>query len=81
MSDRKRIKLTHGSARVDENCSRATIKALDKLSILAYEMENEPLNIDSVSKSVTCENYNNGFYDDYGTDLCENCGERKGKHN
>ena len=49
MSDRKRIKLTHGSARVDENCSRATIKALDQLSILAYEMENEPLNIDSVT--------------------------------
>jgi len=35
----------------------------------------------NVSKSVICENYNNGFYADYGTDLCENCGERKGKHN
>ena len=33
----KRIKLTHGSARVGDNCSDKTIKALDKLSKLAYE--------------------------------------------
>ena len=45
----KRVKLTHGSARVDENCSKETIEALDNMSKLAYEMVSEPLNIANVS--------------------------------
>ena len=77
MSDRKIIKLTHGSARVDENCSRATIKALDQLSILAYEMENEPLNIDSVSKIAVCQYCNNELCDAQAfNQQCFKCGKK-----
>ena len=32
----KRINLTHGTARVDENISNETLKALNKLSELAF---------------------------------------------
>jgi hypothetical protein len=49
MIKQKRVKLTHGSARVDENCSEETIKALDNLCKLAYEIVSEPLNIDGVT--------------------------------
>lgn len=52
MSEQKRVKLTHGTARVDENCSKETLTALDELSKIAYEMESEPLNIDSVILSA-----------------------------
>lgn len=45
----KRVKLTHGSARVDENCSKETIAALNNMSKLAYEMVSESLNIASVN--------------------------------
>jgi len=32
------------------------------------------------SSNGVCDNYENGFYGDYDTDLCTNCGERKAKH-
>lgn len=50
MSESKRVKLTHGTATVDKNCSKETLTALDELSKLAYERESEPLNIVDVSK-------------------------------
>ncbi len=39
MSSKKyvRLKLTHGSARVSEDCSLQTIEMLDKLSRIAYK--------------------------------------------
>jgi len=49
MNENKRVKLTHGTATVGKNCSEKTLKALDRLSKLAYEMESKPLNIDNVS--------------------------------
>lgn len=36
MEEQKRIKLTHGSARVDKDVSPETVEALNKLSELAY---------------------------------------------
>lgn len=39
MKEQKRISLTHGTARVDKNCSKETIEALDQMSKLAYNME------------------------------------------
>lgn len=35
----KRIKLTHGTARVSDNISEQTIEALNKLSEMAYKLE------------------------------------------
>jgi len=37
----KRVKLKHGSARVEDNCSKETIEALNKLSELAFNKEND----------------------------------------
>ena len=39
MDKQKRVKLTHGSARVNENCSSETINALDELSKCVYKNE------------------------------------------
>jgi hypothetical protein len=39
MNNQKRVNLTHGSARVDKDCSKETIIALNKISELAYEMD------------------------------------------
>ena len=49
MDEQKRVKLTHGTARVDKNCSKETLSALDELSKLAYEQTNKPLNIARVT--------------------------------
>ena len=35
---------------------------------------------ESIFDRKACDNYVNGFYGEYGLDSCENCGERKGKH-
>ncbi len=35
----KRVPLTHGSARVDNDCSQETINALNKMSELIYNMD------------------------------------------
>jgi len=57
----KRIKLTHGSARVSKGITDQTIEALNKLSELAYNHEPEPelykllglvFSIDNVMKSI-----------------------------
>ena len=37
MKEQKRVKLTHGSARVDLNCSEETIMALDEMTKLAFD--------------------------------------------
>jgi len=29
---------------------------------------------------IACDNYVNGFFADFKSDLCENCAERKSKH-
>jgi hypothetical protein len=70
MNEQKRVKLTHGSARVDKNCGEETLKALDEMSKLAYEMESKPLKIDSVTK---CEHpdWHNFSIDDWGK--CKYC--------
>ncbi|TLP81374.1 hypothetical protein [Maribacter sp. ACAM166] len=34
----KRVKLTHGSARIDDDCPQHVIDSLDELSKLAYEI-------------------------------------------
>jgi len=39
MKEQKRVQLTHGSARVDKDCSQETINALDEISKRAYKME------------------------------------------
>jgi hypothetical protein len=39
MKKQKRIALTHGSARVDEDCSQETIDMLNKLADAAYNMD------------------------------------------
>lgn len=36
-SNQKRVKLTHGTARVNKNCSNETIESLNKLSVLAFK--------------------------------------------
>jgi hypothetical protein len=33
-----------------------------------------------MGEKPACNNYVNGFYADYESDCCENCGDRKGKH-
>lgn len=38
MEKMKRIKLTHGTARVGKNCSDETIKALNEMSKVAHKM-------------------------------------------
>ena len=35
--NQKRVKLKHGTARVNENCPEETIKALSKMSEIAYK--------------------------------------------
>ena len=49
----KRVKLTHGSARVEDNVSGETLKALDELSKKAY-------NMDTIKSCVDCVYSNNG---------------------
>jgi len=48
----KRIKLTHGSARVDDNVSQKTIDALNELSKLAYNHETKQCDIQCVVESA-----------------------------
>ena len=52
MNEQKRVKLTHGTARVDKNCSKETIKILNEMSTIAYEMKSKLLNIGNVIKPV-----------------------------
>ena len=54
MKKQKRIPLKHGSTRVDEDCSQATIDMLNKMCELAYEMTAKQLKQPDVIKSV-CE--------------------------
>ena len=59
----KRIKLTHGSARVDDNCSDETINALNELSKRAFHAESKPF--------CKCEN---PAYNYHEMVWCDNCG-------
>ena len=60
-----------------ENSNSVTLARQELESALAFFVK---LPIHNIGKSVACNNYNNGFYADFSIDLCENCGERKGKH-
>ena len=54
----KRIKLTHGSARVSENITDETKEALNKMTELAYKHQTEQCTIQNVVLSVF-ESYTN----------------------
>lgn len=59
----KRIKLKHGTARVNDNVSEETINALNKLSEVAYNMTPEQCAIHNVSNR----------FDDEDLDENEDC--------
>ena len=53
----KRIKLTHGSARVEDDCSHETIKALDELSKVAYNHNFNKKTMTDEERAKEWENY------------------------
>lgn len=54
----KRVKLTHGTARVDNNCPPETIKLLNEISEIAYKMEtNKKLERGDFCENLTEEQY------------------------
>lgn len=53
----KRIQLTHGSARVEDDCSPETIKALDELSKVAYNHNFKTKTMTDEERAKEWENY------------------------
>lgn len=74
MKNQKRVNIAHGSARVDEDCSEETLKALDQISKIAYETEIEPLNMDDVVCISFVGVLNEAHY------KCDRCGEEEWQH-
>lgn len=52
MKKQKRIKINHGSARVDEDCSPETIDMLNKLADAAYNMDLKSVQIPKVKIDI-----------------------------
>ena len=57
-----------------------------KILIVETQKDNKNQKLDKapsikIIDKPACNNYENGYFGKYGADNCENCGERKGKHN
>lgn len=64
----KRVKLTHGSARVDNNVSEETLKALDELSKIAYGMDFGQIKPEIIAVCHVCKSQV-----DVKSSFCVNC--------
>ena len=69
----KRIQPTHGSARVENNCSPETIQALDKLSKASYNhiAKEKELELEIISAKMFIKEKHNGEIPyKFGTNEC-----------
>ncbi len=52
MKNQKRIKLKHGTAHVDENCSPEVVESLNTLAELAYSMDFKSIQLTKVKIDI-----------------------------